>query len=210
MENWKTVLTSNQEVLGTVDVKRGIFKEDSLSPLLFVIIMIPLSLRDTRAGYQLEKEGCKINHLFFMDYSKLYGKNSRQIDSLVQKVWSFSEDIGMKFGIDKCAVLELERWRLVRIEGIKFPDGESIKEVDQEGYKYLEVLQLDKTMNKEMKENIGNEYIRRVKLICKSNLNYGNFISGLNAWAIGVMRYSGGIIDWRKEELQDMDQKTRK
>ena len=47
-------------------------------------------------------------------------------------------------------------------------------------------------------------------MICKSKLNAGNFISGMNAWAIGVMRYSGGIIDWTKEELQDMDRKTRK
>ena len=68
-----------------------------------------------------------------------------------------------------------------------------MKEVDQERYKYLGVLQLDKTMNKEMKENIGNEYVRRVKLFCKSHLCAGNFISGLKAWAIGVM-YSGGII----------------
>ena len=40
MENWKTVFTSNQEVLGTVDIIRGVFQGDSLSPLLFVIIMI--------------------------------------------------------------------------------------------------------------------------------------------------------------------------
>ena len=63
-------------------------------------------------------------------------------------------------------------------------------------------------MNNEMNESIRNECIRRVKLICKSNLNAGNFISGMNA-AI-VMRYSGGIIDWTKEELQDIDWKTRK
>ena len=61
-----------------------------------------LILRDTRAGYQLKKEGCKINHLLFMDDLKLYGKDSSQMDSLVQTVWSYSEDIGMKFGIDKC------------------------------------------------------------------------------------------------------------
>ena len=70
----------------------------------------------------------------------------------------------MKFGIYKCAILELGRGMVVRSEGIELPDGESVKEVDQEGYKYLGVLQLDKSMNKEMKENIGNEYIRRVKL----------------------------------------------
>ena len=79
-----------------------------------------------------------------------------------------------------------------------------MKEVDEEGYKYLGIPQLDKILNKDMKENIRNEYIRRVKLICKSKLNAGNFISGMNAWAIGVMRYSGGIIDWTKEELQDI------
>ena len=111
MKNLKTVLTSNQEVLWTVDIKRGIFLGDSLSPLQFVIIMITLSsiLRDIRAGYQLKKEGFKINHLLFItDDVKLYGKNSNQIDSLVQTVWSYSEDIGMKFGIDKSVVLELE------------------------------------------------------------------------------------------------------
>ena len=28
------------------------------------------------------------------------------------------------------------------------------------------------------------------------------------AWAIGVMRYNGGIKDWTNEELQDMDRET--
>ena len=79
------MLTSNQDVLGTVDIKRGIFQGDSLSPLLFEIIMIPMSLilKDTRAGYQPKNEGCKINDLLFMDDLKLYGKNSNQIDSLI-------------------------------------------------------------------------------------------------------------------------------
>ena len=47
----------------------------------------------------------------------------------------------------------------------------------------------------------------RVKLICKSNLNAGNLISGLNDWAIGMMRYSGGIIDWTKENFHDIENK---
>lgn len=37
-------LTSNGEDLGELDVKRRIFSGDSLSPLLFVWSMVPLSL----------------------------------------------------------------------------------------------------------------------------------------------------------------------
>ena len=40
MEQWKLSLTSNGEDLGDVDVKRGIFKGDSLSPLFFVLRMV--------------------------------------------------------------------------------------------------------------------------------------------------------------------------
>ena len=44
MEQWKLSLASNGEDLGEVDVKRRIFHGDSLSPLLFVLSMVPLSL----------------------------------------------------------------------------------------------------------------------------------------------------------------------
>ena len=44
MGKWRTELTAGGEVLGTVDITRGIFQGDSLSPLLFVMVMIPLSM----------------------------------------------------------------------------------------------------------------------------------------------------------------------
>ena len=37
MRDWKSVLTSNGEVLGEVRIKHGIFQGDSLSPLFFVL-----------------------------------------------------------------------------------------------------------------------------------------------------------------------------
>ena len=49
-----------------------------------------------------------INHLLFMDDLKLYGSNKNQLDSLIQTVRIFSEDIHMKFGLDKCAILEMK------------------------------------------------------------------------------------------------------
>ena len=44
MMNWKTVLTSGGTDLGQADIRRGIFQGNSLSPLLFVLIMLPLTL----------------------------------------------------------------------------------------------------------------------------------------------------------------------
>ena len=58
MEQWKLSLMSNGDDLGEVNVKRGIFLGDSLSPLLFVLSMVPLSLilRKVNAYYEWGKK----------------------------------------------------------------------------------------------------------------------------------------------------------
>ena len=78
MASWKTVLTVNGQVLDDVHIRRGIFQGDSLSPLLYVIAMIPMTtiLRQTGLGYQTSKSVAKISHLLYMDDLKLYGKSS--------------------------------------------------------------------------------------------------------------------------------------
>ena len=75
------------------------------------------------------------------------------------------------------------------------PSGNEMKEVDEEGYKYLGVLQTEVDKNKDMKRKVSSEYMRRVKLLAKSKLYAGNLIRVINAWAVGVVRYSAGIID---------------
>ena len=78
MNTWRTDLTSGKSVFEEVRIKRGIFQGDSLSPLLFVLALIPLTLilRDVKAGFDL-RERIRINHLLFMDDLKLYGKNEK-------------------------------------------------------------------------------------------------------------------------------------
>ena len=61
-----------------------------------------------------------------------------------------------------------------------------------------------------MTGKITSEYIRRVKKLCRSKLNGGNLIDGINPWAVGVVRYSAGIEDWTMEEVANMDRRTRK
>ena len=49
-----------------------------------------------------------------------------------------------------------------------------------------------------------------MKEILKSKLNSGNTVKAINTWAVPVIRYSAGIVDWKKSELHNMDKKTKK
>ena len=133
-----------------------------------------------------------------MDDLKLFGKSEDQIDSLVQTVQVFSEYIGMEFGLKKCGVLLMKRGKKVRFDGITILDGRIMREIEEEGYKYLGILKVDMMREKEMKKRFVKEYKRRLKLVSKSKLNGKNKINAINTWAVSVLRYGAGIIGWTK------------
>ena len=214
MKTWRTELTSGNTSLGQVEIKRGIFQGDSLSPLLFVMCMIPLTyiLRKVEAGYRLGQDrNRKINHLLFMDDLKLYGKNEGEAEVLTNTTRIFTKDINMEFGLQKCGYINLEKGKVVNKGGMELTDGEFIEEIDKgKGYKYLGVLEADDILHLKMKNATRNEYYRRVRKITGSKLNGGNVISAINTWAVSLMRYGAGVIKWTKEDLMQVDRKTRK
>ena len=85
----------------------------------------------------------KVNHLSFMDDLKLYARSETPLVSMIQSVRiSCSNNIGMKFGVEKCAILVLKRVKLAQTEGITLPEGTTIKAMEEsEGYKYPGVLE---------------------------------------------------------------------
>ena len=93
MKAWRVDLTCNNQYLGRVDIKRGIFQGDSLSPLLFVLLLFYHAISDkSESVYQFSSTKEKINLLLFMDDLKLYVKNEKGLDSLVQTVRIFSDE----------------------------------------------------------------------------------------------------------------------
>ena len=212
MQQWRESLTANGEDLGDVTVKREIFQGDSLSPFLFVLSIVPLSLilKKVNVCFKCGKKEYKLNHLLFMDDLKLYAKREEQTNTLVRTVYVLSTDIGMEFGIKKCGILTMKRGKIVKSEGIKLPDGKVMKQVGQEGYPYLGMIELDKLKETEMKEKITKEYKRRQRLILKSKLNGKNKVTATNTWAVAIFRYGTGIIQWKASERKDLDRKSRK
>ena len=112
------------------------------------------------------------------------------MDSLLQTVRVFIEDIGMEFGIEKCGMLVMEKGKIVKSVGIELPDGKVIKSLQEgESYKYLGILEADKFLEEKMKLNVSKEYIRRTRKILKSKLNGGNLVHEVNTWAVSLLRY---------------------
>ena len=138
-----------------IQINCGIFQGDSLSPLLFCLALIPLShmLNKTEYGYNV-LDG-SVNHLFYMDDLKLYGKDDNQIEGLLGTVKIFSDDIGMEFGLDKCAKVTFKKGRLVKTNSINLDIQTKIQELEPgDTYKYIGVSEGEGIQHSKMKEKI--------------------------------------------------------
>ena len=108
-KEWRVMLCEGNSELRS-------FQEDSLSPLVFVLVLISLSLilRKTQETYEFPGRNEKIDHSLFMYDLKLYSRNGKGLNSLVQTTHVFSEDTGMEFGTEKCATLVSEKRKILK------------------------------------------------------------------------------------------------
>ena len=79
-----------------------------------------------------------------------------------------------------------------------------------ESYKYLGILEADKSLEEKMKLNVSSKYIRSIRKVLHSKLNGGNLVLGINTCAVSLLRYSATFVSWKKSELQAVDRGTRK
>ncbi|TBU02145.1 putative reverse transcriptase, partial [Hamiltosporidium tvaerminnensis] len=88
-------------------IDRGILQGDSLSPLLFVLCMDPLSRKlnekYTKVTVQTDAESHTTNHLLFIDDLKLLAKDSSTLSAMTGEAKEFLEVIGLDINKDKSA-----------------------------------------------------------------------------------------------------------
>ena len=119
--------------------------------------MIHLSrlLRKVHACYEWGRKEFKLNNLLFWHYVKLFGKSDDQIDSLVQAVFTFSKGISMEFDLTKRRVVIQKKGKLVKFDGIRLNNQKILTEVDENGYPYLDILELDEIQEHLIKGGCG-------------------------------------------------------
>ena len=191
--------------LSDVSIKCGIFQGDTLSPLLFCLALNPLSyLLDNLRGYKISST-MNLTHLMCMDDNKLFAQNDNWLQSLVDTVRKFSDDIGMQLGFQKCAKLSVKRGKLT-LTGPLPTLGIEISELDYgQTYRYLgfpEAGGIDHTTKKSI---ITSKLHRCLKLIWGSLL-CGQFkVWATNSFCILMLSYGFGIVDWTKAEINQFD-----
>ncbi|CAH2093003.1 unnamed protein product [Euphydryas editha] len=119
----------------------------------------------------------------------------------------------MKFGLDKCNVLHLTAGHRNSTAGGGhiLLSGDTFKHLAiSDRYKYLGVHESGKIEHSVIREQITKEYLKRVKKLLNTHLNSRNLIKGINTYAIPVLLYSFGIINYKNSDLKKIDVKTRK
>ena len=60
------------------------------------------------------------------------------------------------------------------------------------------------------KAKVTAEYKKRLKKIMKSQLYAMHKIDAINSYAIPVLSYTGGIVKWTVQEIDELNRRTRK
>ena len=94
---------------------KGIFPGDSLSVLLFIISLNPLSfmLKKTKGYFIGKKREVNHTHNFFVHDLKLFAQTSNSIQKQLDIITTFSKDINMNFGKEKCTYMWTKKGKMV-------------------------------------------------------------------------------------------------
>ena len=135
-------MTAGEKSFAETKIHRDIFQGDALSPLLFVIAMMPLNniLKKCTVGYKLTKSQEKINHQMYMDDIKLFAKKGKY-----WKPKTRSEDIQLGHW-DEIWYRKIHhadnKKRETTTDRMELPNQEKIWTIgEKESYKYLEILE---------------------------------------------------------------------
>ena len=114
--------------------------------------------------------------------------SKKELDTLIQTVRIYSQDIGMEFGIEKCDLLVMKSSKRHMMEGVELPNQVKIRTLgEKEIYKFLGILKAvvfshaytstymqnhNDTINKQTREDFFKKYISHliVRFACEREL----------------------------------------
>ena len=202
VQNWRVQLNYNRKVIAEVGLERGILQGDSMSPLLFVLCLEPLSRKLNKAYETVPiEEGERwysTNHLLFIDDIKLLARSENTLEAMAGTTKAFLQRTGLEINPSKSAT---------NVQGCR----NVTKYLEEhEGYKYLGVLEdRHSIIQPETKTRIVEGMRSRVRRICATKLNARHMIQAINEHAISPLNYYVGLVEFEPVEYEEMDREIR-
>jgi hypothetical protein len=118
-----------------------------------------------------------------MDDIKLYAATNNQLQELLRLTQTFSQDIKMVFGIEKCKTLSIAKGKL-EMRNCTTEDADTMEAMHEDDiYRYMGHMQSKQITHKQMKQKLGEEYLNLTKSILKTKLSGKNMIKAINTYA---------------------------
>jgi hypothetical protein len=109
-------------------------------------------LKRLNTGYEAHTTKAKISHLLYVDDLKLLGKSEEEFQKQIRTITTFSHEIHMEFGLDKCAKIVLKKGKLVHLQNLVVDINREIKELEQgKTFKYPATEESDGIQHQQMK-----------------------------------------------------------
>ena len=116
---------------------------------------------------------------------------------------SMLRDIGFEWGLQKCAVVEVNRGKLTGGGNLTVSKEESIQIMSKDDhYKFLGMVQNSKQLDELITQTLSQEYIRRLSVIWTSN-SILRKIKAMNTFAIPLLQYSFWTYTWTFQDWKE-------
>ena len=185
---------------------RGIFQRDSLSTLLFCIALITITNLPKRNNLGYKIADTKVSNLLYIHDLKVNAKNEEEMERCCALIAMFSRDIKMEFGLQKCAVIHIQK-------GI-IQDSPCVHNMplvsSNDSYKYLGILQSSIIHHDMMKEKAKKEYFNMIRGILKADIKAAYTTDAIRTYAMPILCYGFGVPKWTRNEIRAIDTKTQK
>ncbi|XP_029657731.1 uncharacterized protein LOC115232001 [Octopus sinensis] len=205
VKKWAVKLHMEGRRIGSVKLNRGILQGDSLSPLLFVMVLDPLSriLNSVFPKLEINQEDPNMltystNHLLFIDDLKIFALKQDTLLKMMEAVNGFFKIVGLEMNSEKSAS------NLESLSCCKTIDGIN-------GYRYLGVLEDggSNVLKNRVMDSIFENVKKRITMLSKTKLNSVNLFRAINEYALSLYNYYIGLINIEPSEFDDIDRQIR-
>ena len=168
-------------------------------------------LRSTEGYTYSHNKQEKLTHLLYVDDLKTYHKSSQKALLVTKATKSMFEDIGLFWGLDKCAMVNVMRGKIkTSDQNVQISDTEELKLLDtNDHYKFLGKYENSTQLEKQVCNESSKEYLKRVSVIWSSNISIPRKVHATKTFALPALQYHMWTSGWTINKLQDIDRRTR-